>query len=166
MAVSQGVIELVASAQANARASQERISDIMSREGGVDDVEALRAATVELELTAVDIFSIFEVRMQHHFKRGPFSRKLVTLLVDSGQADLADRIHQYYLAINVLKHGKGESYRELMREPNSLIVVRPAQDTIRDDAHRPVGLVDVTDPSFFAGLTEAIVEAYRFLEKR
>ena len=109
--------------------------------------------------------------MQHHFRRGPFSRKLKALLVESGKADLAGKIHQYYLAINVLKHGKGESYRELLREPTPLVVVRPAEDTSSEeaavtDAARPVGLVDVTDPSFFVGLTAAIIEAAKFLEKR
>ncbi len=57
--------------------------------------------------------------MQHHFKRGPFSRKLKASLLVSGRDDLADRIHQYYLAINVLKHGTGASYRELLDAPSA-----------------------------------------------
>ena len=84
METSQSVLELVAAAQVNAKISEGRILDILKLMEGQNisdaQVEALRAATVLLELVAVDIFSLFEARMQHHFKRGPFSRKLKSLL--------------------------------------------------------------------------------------
>jgi len=170
MRASQSVPELVAAAQANAKTSEDRVSGIlklMDGQNGSDaQVEELRAATDALELASVDIFSLFEARMQHHFRRGPFSRKLKSLLLESEQTDLADRVHQYYLAINVLKHGKGASYRELLNTPSSLFVIKPTEDIIADDAHAPAGLVDVTVPGFFDGLTTTILEAYHFLENR
>ncbi len=167
MATSHSVPELVASARANAKTSEDRILEILKLtdgQSGTDaSVEDLRAATAALELAAVDIFSVFEARMQHHFKRGPFSRKLTALLLASEQQDLADRVHQYYLAINVLKHGKGASYRELLNAPNSFIGVKPPADI---DADAPVGLIDVSVPGFFEGLTATILEAYEFLESQ
>ena len=170
MGASQSLLELVAAAQANAKTSENRISEIlklMDGQNGSDaQVEELRAATVSLELAAVDIFSLFEARMQHHFRRGPFSRKLKSLLLEAEQTDLADRVHQYYLAINVLKHGKGASYRELLNAPSSHFVVKPTKEIIADEAHAPVGLVDVSVPGFFDGLTTTILEAYHFLENR
>ena len=170
MGASQSLLELVAAAQVNAKTSEDRISEIlklMDGQNGSDaQVEELRAATVSLELAAVDTFSLFEARMQHHFRRGPFSRKLKSLLLESEQTDLADRIYQYYLAINVLKHGKGASYRELLNAPSTLFVVKPAEDIIADEAHAPAGLVDVSVPGFFDGLTTTILEAYHFLENR
>jgi hypothetical protein len=170
MRASQSVPELVAAAQANAKTSEDRVSGIlklMDGQNGSDaQVEELRAATDALELAAVDIFSLFEARMQHHFRRGPFSRKLKSLLLESEQTDLADRVHQYYLAINVLKHGKGASYRELLNTPSSLFVIKPIEDIIADEAQAPAGLVDVTVPGFFDGLTTTILEAYHFLENR
>ena len=108
METSQSVLELVAAAQVNAKISEGRILDILKLMEGqnVSDaqVEELRAATVLLELVAVDIFSLFEARMQHHFKRGPFSRKLKSLLLESQQTDFADKFYQYYLAILSLIH--------------------------------------------------------------
>lgn len=170
METSQNVLELVAAAQADAKAYEGRISEVvklMDGQSGSDaQVEELRAATVALELAAVDIYSLFEARMQHHFKRGPFSRKLKALLLEAGQTDLADRVHQYYLAINVLKHGKGASYRELLNDPNTLFVVKPTADVSADEAHPAAGLVDVSVPDFFGGLTATILEAYHFLENR
>ena len=170
METSQSLLELVAAARANAKTSEERVSDVLMLMGGQSgseaQVEELRAATVALESVAVDIFTLFEVRMQHHFKRGPFSRKLRALLLEAGQADLADRVHQYYLAINVLKHGKGASYRELLNAPNSLFVVKPSAEIIADETPPSVGLVDVSVPEFFDGLSTTILEAYHFLENR
>jgi len=168
MSASQSILELVAAAQATAKTSEDRISEItklMGGQAGSDaQVEELRAAAVALELAAIDIFSLFEARMQHHFRRGPFSRKLKSLLIESGQVALAGRVHQFYLAINVLKHGKGASYRELLNAPSSLLVVKPAEDNSTDGASP--GLVDVTVPGFFEGLTSTILEAYHFLEGR
>ena len=170
METSQSVLELVAAAQVNAKISEGRILDILKLMEGQNisdaQVEALRAATVLLELVAVDIFSLFEARMQHHFKRGPFSRKLKSLLLKSQQTNLADKFYQYYLAINVLKHGKGASYRELLNVPNSLFVVKSNEDIIIDEEHPSTGLVDVSVPGFFDGLISTILEAYHFLENR
>ena len=170
MGASQSLLELVAAAQANAKTSEDRISEILKlmdgQTGSDTQVEDLRAATVSLELAAVDIFSLFEARMQHYFRRGPFSRKLKSLLLESEQTDLADRVHQYYLAINVLKHGKGASYRELLNTPSTLFVVKPTKDIIADEAQTPAGLIDVSVPGFFDGLTTTILEACHFLENR
>ncbi|MFT5742813.1 MAG: hypothetical protein ACI86S_000875 [Paracoccaceae bacterium] len=163
METSKGLPELVAAARTAAKASEDQISEIMENmrgpNGSDDQKKDLAAATLALELIAVDTFTLFEARMQHHFKRGPFSRKLRAELLKVGHADLADRIHKFYLAINVLKHGKGASYRELLNAPTSLFAVRPAGD---DDAAS--ALIDVRAPGFFDGLTAAILEAYDFLE--
>ena len=126
MEASKTVLELVTTAQENAKMLEDRILEILKLMSEQTDssaqIEELRATTSALELAAVDIFSLFEARMQHHFRRGPFSRKLKSLLLETQQTDLADRVHQYYLAINVLKHGKGASYRELLNSPNSLLI--------------------------------------------
>lgn len=170
MESSQGLLELLGAAQANAKTFEDCISENLNRldgEKGSDaQIEELRSATVSLEAAAVDAFTLFEARMQHHFKRGPFSRKLKSLLLVADQTDLAERVHQYYLAINVLKHGKGASYRELLNTPDTLFVVKPPEDISADDTDAPVGLIDVSAPGFFDGLTETLLEAYHFLENR
>ena len=170
MEPSQSLAELVAAAQANAKTLEDRIMAAQTPDGGPagsgGQVEELRAATAALEAAAVDIFTLFEARMQHHFRRGPFSRKLTSLLSQSGEAGLAERIHEYYLVINVLKHGKGASYRELLNTPGSKFAVKTSQDTAADDGVASVGLVDISFPGFFDGLTGAILEASRFLEKQ
>ena len=168
MAASPSLLELVATAQATAKASEDRISQALTNMAGPNRTELhakeLRRASKALELVAVDIFSTFEARMQHHFKRGPFSRKLKTLLLESKQPDLAARLHKYYLAVNVLKHGKGASYRELLKSPTSLFAVTALPADPTDEAQANQSLIDVTAPGFFEGLTDTIIEAYHFLE--
>ena len=170
MRASQSVPELVAAAQANAKTSEDRVSGIlklMDGQNGSDaQVKELRAATDALELAAVDIFSLFEARMQHHFKRGPFSRKLQSLLLEVGEAELANKVYQYYLAINVLKHGKGASYRELLASPSSHSIVKMIESRIDDETRGSHGLIDVNASGFFDGLSATIIEAYNFLENR
>jgi hypothetical protein len=164
METSQSVPELVATAQANVKTHEDQIAEILrlmdGQTGSDDQLKELHTATSAIEFLSVDIFAAFEARMQHHFKRGPFSRKLKALLTGAGQPDLAHRIYQYYLAINVLKHGIGVSHRELLETPNSLFIVKRANEI---DA--PSSLIDVTTPGFFDGLSSTILESYHFLER-
>lgn len=164
MDVSQSIPELVAAALVTAQASQDKIAEIHA--GADDQNDDLLAATIAIEQAAIDIFSVFEARMQHNFKRGPFSRKLKAALLDAGQPDLADRVHQHYLAINVLKHGTGASYRELLNNKSTLFTVKPTSALPEDSEQVSTGLIDVTLPGFFDRLTITLLDAYHFLEKK
>jgi hypothetical protein len=158
---SQSLPEIVAAAQAKAKTSADQIIEISNQIDGVGaSTEDLQTAIVALELIAIDTFTLFEARMQHHFRRGPFSRKLQAKLLAEGQADLADRVHQYYLAINVLKHGTGASYRDLVDMKNRRF------DLNKVDVGNPfpTGLVDVTSEGFFDELSATVLDAYEFLE--
>lgn len=170
MKASESVPDLIATAQAKAKISEDRIlggrEHLEGQTASDAQIQEFRAATVALELAAVDTFTLFEARMQHHFKRGPFSRKLKAALLDAGQTDLADRIHKYYLAINVLKHGTGASYRELRDTPTALFHLRQAESIDSQDEHAPSSLVDIGVPGFFDGLATTLLEAYQFLENR
>jgi hypothetical protein len=167
---SKSILELVAAAQLSAKTYEDRISDILkhmdSRTGSSAQGKELRGAVASLELVMVDIFSIFEARMQHHFKRGPFSRKLTSLLLEAGETDLADRVHQYYLMINVLKHGKGASYRELLNAQSCLFVLKISEESISNEKPAPSTLIDTSAPDLFSGLAATIIDSYYFLESR
>ena len=166
MEATQSVIGLVAGAKAKAKASEQRVAEIetlIAEQGASEDAsEELSELLSGMEAAVVDIYSLFESRMQRNFKRGPFSRKLKVLLMEAKNPDLADRIHQYYLAVNVLKHGTGASYRELVASPSSRIVTKP----VGSDGEQSTSLIDVSGIGFFDGLAEAILDACAFLEKR
>jgi len=158
MESSQSLPERIALAQDTAKAIEARIVELH----GANDPEGAQAATKSLEEMMVDLFSTFEARLQHHFKRGPFSRKLKTRLIDAGQTDLADKLYQFYLAINVLKHGKGASHRKLLALSHPLIAVRSAE--IGDIKPRSPSLIDVTSHGFSERLCATLIDGYHFLE--
>lgn len=170
MDASQSLPDLVRAAQDTAKLYLNRVSEILNLGEGqsLSDTKSkeLIAQTVAIELAAVDIFAVFEARMQRHFKRGPLARKLQAALLADGQADLANKVHQYYLAINVLKHGTGASFRELLNDKSTLFVVKQVSDATANDAESSTGLIDVTAAHFFDGLAETILDAYHFLENR
>ena len=162
----QSVAELIGAAQATAKTAEAEIAQLdvlMTQQATEPQIKDRAAAVRAIEAAAIDAFTLFEARMQHHFKRGPFSRKLKAKLLDAGQADLAGRVHDYYLAVNVLKHGTGASYRELLSKPTPLFAVIRTEE-INTDA--PTGLVDVSAPGFFDGLASTLLEAHDFLENR
>ena len=167
---SQGVRELIMAAKKDAKTLQDsilKILELMEKQNSSDtQIQKLQTMTKKLESVAVDTLSIFEARMQYHFRRGPFPRKLKSLLLESQKTNLADRVHQYYLAINVLKHGKGKSYRELLNSPNCLFTLKSSEGNSTDNTYPGTSLIDVTVPDFFDGLVTTILEAYHFLENR
>jgi len=113
----------------------------------------------QIEAACVELAAAFEARMQHHFKRGPFYKKLYKLLIESGNPALATRVHAYATAVSVIKHGPGASYRELKSIPDLPF-------DIRIPAAEPHTLVDVTSGHFFAALVETLEQAHQFLETR
>ncbi|MCO4842658.1 MAG: hypothetical protein KC439_07100 [Yoonia sp.] len=113
----------------------------------------------QIEAACVELAAAFEARMQHHFKRGPFYKKLHKLLIESGNTDLGTKVHQYATAVSVIKHGPGASYRELK-------TIADLPFDIRVPAAEPHTLVDVTTGNFFANLVETLEQAHNFLENR
>lgn len=170
MAASETLPELVYAAQITARASQDRMSEILKLAEGQTlssaQISEMTSETVAIELAAIDIFTVFEARMQRHFKRGPLSRKVEAALLAAGHVDLANRLHQHYLAINVLKHGSGASHRELLNSKSAMLAATRAAEAGAKSESAPAGLIDVSSPHFFDGLADTVLEAYQFLENR
>lgn len=170
MTASESLPDLVRAAQITAKSSYDQISEILATAVDQELTDAqnkeLAEHTVAIELVAIDIFAVFEARMQRHFKRGPLSRKVKAALLEARQPDLADRLYQYYLAINVLKHGSGASHRELLGNKSMMFVVKQVSEQTAKEGEVLVGLVDVTAPQFFSGLADTILETYQFLENR
>lgn len=170
MGAMDGIPLLLAAAEASVRRTEDQVSEIVrlmeSHGGQTQFVNSLRVATVELELATVGIFSLFEARMQHDIPKGPFFRRLRERLIVIGQADLADRVHQYYLAVNVLKHGRGSSYEELRTIPNLLFSVKQPGEAFFEegDIAEPEGLVDVRASGFFDGLIGTLWQVHASLK--
>ena len=111
----------------------------------------------EIEAMVVETVSAFEARLQHHFARGPFFKKLRGKLAAEGHTDLAQTVYTYYLAANVLKHGGGKSLRELEK-------IEPVPFTLQDEEGK--ALIDVTADGFLGGLVAALQAAHPTLKNK
>lgn len=118
-----------------------------------------RAAADDIERAVIEVTSVFEARMQHHFRRGPFFKEVQKRLTAADQHDLAKRVIQYSHAVNVLKHGHGKSHRELLNMKGLPFRVRP-----RDREDTDIGLVDVLSPGFSEGFIDTLTQTQAFLD--
>ncbi|WP_288939555.1 hypothetical protein [uncultured Roseovarius sp.] len=169
MGAIEGIPLLLSAAEMKARKFDEDISELhklMDDQGGQTVfVNGLRVAVVQIEIAAVGVFSLFEARMQPYFPNGPFYKLLKTYLVNVDQSELANDVWNYYLAVNVLKHGSGPSYEELLKSPDLPFVIKRSGDLLFDegDVAEPEGLIHVTASGFFHGLIETLSRVYGVL---
>ncbi len=166
-----GVPLLLAAAEVIARKAKEQRLETQKlmdepQGGRTVLVNSLRIITVQIEVAAVGIFSLFEARMQHHMPDRSFFRELRKQLIEADQPYLADRLYQYYLAVNILKHGRGKSYEELLAAPNLPFAIKRPEDEFFEegDIAEPEALIDFRAVGFFDGLIETLRQAYLFLE--
>ena len=66
------------------------------------------------------MFSLYEALLQDQLKWKDPYRDLDAYLTSKGQTALASTISDYYSAINVLKHGEGQSYKKLLAKRDVL----------------------------------------------
>ena len=68
--------------------------------------------------------------------------------------------------MNVLKHGRGQSYEELLATPNLPFFLKRSEDNFFEegDIAEPESLIDFRAMGFFEGLVDALRQAHLFLE--
>lgn len=132
---------------AHAAETGEQIVEQLETSGATRLVNALRMLRLQKAILVVGMFSLFESLLQDQQKwREPF-KELTAYLIEHGEAELAGKIVEYDLAINVLKHGKGRSYEKLltMRAALEFKVGEPAQPFDEGDISEVAVLVDADD---------------------
>lgn len=123
-------------------------------------VNALRMLRMQKAVLAVGMFSIFEGMLQDKLGwKEPF-KDLGAYLKAHGQPELASTISDYYLAINVLKHGQGTSYDKLVARRAALefTVGSPDEPYDEGDVSEVPVLIDA-DEKFVRRCAELIEQA-------
>jgi hypothetical protein len=105
--------------------AEEEVFRILETSGSTVYVNSLRAFRLHRAVIAVGMFSMYESALQTEFgwENGPFTQ-LQNKLIAIGRPELAARFRRYRLAINVLKHGEGNSWVELRREDRGSLEFR------------------------------------------
>lgn len=84
------------------------------------NVENLQMIQLRKSILAIGMFSLFESILQNRLKCSNGFKKVKIILRKNGKFSLLDKFNDFYCAINVLKHGKGNSYDSLIKKQKIL----------------------------------------------
>lgn len=124
------------------------------------DVNGLRTCSMAITIVGVGVIGTFEGMLQSHFGWVDAYTELDKLLRNKKRDDLADRLLNYRLAVNVLKHGEGRSYDRLLTSRAALpFAIKGRGEAFFDegDISEVGGLVDTRGP-FIENCVEIINE--------
>jgi hypothetical protein len=132
----------------HSRTVQDEIIDELQTSARTPLLTALRMLRLQRAILVTGMFSLFESLLQSEMGwTEPFDR-LKERLAQSGNIELAETFDDYQLAINVLKHGKGRSYRQLLAKASKLeFKVKPEGEPFffEGDVSEVSVLIDVDD---------------------
>lgn len=83
-------------------------------------VKTLQMIQLQKAFLAIGMFSFFESLLQDKYSCRYGFDEAKKALLKLGKKELHDRFNDFYCAINVLKHGKGNSYNTLISKHESL----------------------------------------------
>ena len=126
--------------------------------GATSLVKGLQMVRLQKVVMVVGMFSIFEALLQDRLQCNDSFREIRAILGTPIYVQLAQRFDDYLCAINVLKHGKGRSYNELVARHQQLDfrVKLPNENFFYEgDVSEVMILVDVDD-TFVMGCAKMI----------
>ena len=97
----------------------EKTLDALETSANTGLVKTVQMIQLQKVILSVGIFSIFEAWLQKklHCENG---FKKAKEILEKKDKQLYEKFNQFYLAINVLKHGKGKSYNDLVSVADEL----------------------------------------------
>ncbi len=112
------------------------------------------------------MFSIFEALLQDRLKCSHGFNEAADVLKSQGATDLESHFDMLRLAINVLKHGEGRSYEELLKKNSLPFRVKQPDESFFDegDVSEISTLVEVDD-AFVIMCAETIREVAAAVRK-
>jgi len=92
-------------------------------------VVTLQALNFRRAAFSVGMFSMLEAYLQDSVSEYYAFKSVKNILIENGKVELATKLNQFILAINVLKHGRGRSYDELVAMTATLpfVIKKPDQ---------------------------------------
>ena len=127
---------------------------------------ALRLCRLQRAVVAVGMFSIFEFSLQRAMNWKDAFTELDKYLRKHGDAKLADRVGDYFKAINALKHGIGPSHTKLLNSQSLDFEVRAEQDFFSEGDVSEVGVLVDVDDAFLRLAAELIGEVGAVIENK
>lgn len=101
------------------RAERKLIEDLQTS-AATHLLESLEMVQFQKAISAVGMFSMFEAALQDALECEDGFREAKEILDRGGEISLKERFSDLELAVNVLKHGRGRSYDELVAKAAEL----------------------------------------------
>lgn len=146
---------------------QEEIIEQLQTSGETRLVKALQMIQLQKVVIAVGMFSIFEAELQGQLgKKDGFAAANSLLDTDASQP-LRLRFLDFQLGINVLKHGTGRSYDDLIQRHDKLPfrILRPDEGFFEEGGVSEVNSLIQVDDTFVRMCAELIEEVSTTLRK-
>ena len=100
-------------------ANEETIRALLTS-GATSLGKTLQMIQLQKAILAVGMFSIFEANLQEGLSCSNGFDEAKKILDDEGEQDMKDDFDAFFLAVNVLKHGRGRSYDALIAKAEPL----------------------------------------------
>jgi len=100
--------------------ANERTIEQLQTSGATSLVKTLQMVQLQKAIFAVGMFSIFEANLQEGLNCSDGFSEAKKILEGEGELNLNEHVNDLFLAINVLKHGRGRSYDALVAKAEAL----------------------------------------------
>jgi len=130
-------------------------------------VVTLQALNFRRAAFSVGIFSMLEAYLQDSVSKKHVFESVRNILIKNGKVELATKLNQFILAINVLKHGRGRSYNQLLTMTDTLpfVIKKPDQNFFNEgDVSEIMTLIQV-DNLFVNSCAEVICDVIAELRR-
>jgi hypothetical protein len=91
-----------------------RTTDLLQQSGSASLVKTLQMIELQKAILVVGMFSLFEAILQDELACKNGFKEIERILECENEDALKDSFKNVYLAVNVLKHGRGHSYNALV----------------------------------------------------
>jgi hypothetical protein len=100
--------------------AQQHTVDALQTSAATTLVKTLQMVQLQKAISAVGMFSMFDAILQDQLHCKDGFKEAGQLLEDQGEVVLKENFSNLQLAVNVLKHGKGRSYVDLVQKAATL----------------------------------------------
>lgn len=132
--------------------ANKRTIEALQTSGATSLVKTLQMIQLQKTILAVGMFSIFEARLQEGLSCANGFGEAKRILEGEGEQNLKERFDDLFLAVNVLKHGRGRSYDALVSKAGTL----PFRIKLPDESFFFEG--DVSEVSTLVEVDDAFVQ--------
>lgn len=134
------------------RKANERTIEALQTSGATALVKTLQMIQLQKTILAVGMFSIFEASLQEGLSCSNGFDEAKKILDAEGELDMEEHFDDLFLAVNVLKHGRGRSYDDLVAKAEAL----PFKIKLPDESFFFEG--DVSEVSTLIEVDDAFVQ--------